>query len=108
MNNSAKILFVLAAGWLTTTAFAQDRIHYTGKELSNPACPAGILCKEAMQFKSLITFKFRENTANAKSVLSVLGACVKCGDEIEFVCEGEDEAEALKTLVEAVENGLGE
>lgn len=34
MNNSAKILFVLAAGWLTTTAFAQDRIHYTGKELS--------------------------------------------------------------------------
>ena len=49
--------------------------------------PAGILCKEAMQFKSLITFKFRENTANAKSVLSVLGACVKCGDEIEFVCE---------------------
>ena len=52
--------------------------------------------------------KFRENTANAKSVLSVLGACVKCGDEIEFVCEGEDEAEALKTLVEAVENGLGE
>ena len=68
--------------------------------------PAGILCKEAMQFKSLITFKFRENTAN--SVLSVLGACVKCGDEIEFVCEGEDEAEALKTLVEAVENGLGE
>ena len=54
--------------------------------------PAGILCKEAMQFKSLITFKFRENTANAKSVLS----------------EGEDEAEALKTLVEAVENGLGE
>ena len=35
--------------------------------------PAGILCKEAMQFKSLITFKFRENTANAKSVLSVLG-----------------------------------
>ena len=70
--------------------------------------PAGILCKEAMQFKSLITFKFRENTANAKSVLSVLGACVKCGDEIEFVWEGEDEAEALKTLVEAVENGLGE
>ena len=47
--------------------------------------PAGILCKEAMQFKSLITFTFRENTANAKS-----------------------EQEALKTLVQAVENGLGE
>lgn len=70
--------------------------------------PAGILCKEAMQFKSMITFSFKNNTANAKSVLSVLGACVKCGDEIELVCEGEDEAEALAALVGAVKSGLGE
>lgn len=70
--------------------------------------PAGILCKEAMQFKSLITFSFRDSVANAKSVLSVLGACVKSGDEIEFACEGEDEEEALRTLVSAVESGLGE
>jgi len=70
--------------------------------------PAGILCKEAMKYKSLITFTFRDNTANAKSVLSVLGACVKCGDEIEFVCQGEDEEEALKALVQAVEDRLGE
>ena len=61
-----------------------------------------------MQFKSLITFQFRGSTANAKSVLSVLGACVKSGDEIEFFCEGEDEQEALDSLVRAVENGLGE
>lgn len=70
--------------------------------------PAGILCKEAMQFKSLITFSFRETTANAKSVLSVLGACVKCGDEIEVVCDGEDEKDALEALIVAIENGLGE
>ena len=70
--------------------------------------PAGNLCKEAMKFRSLITFTFNDNTANAKSVLSVLGACVKCGDEIEFVCEGEDEQEALESLVQAIEGGLGE
>lgn len=70
--------------------------------------PAGNLCKEAMKFKSLITFSFKDNTANAKSVLSVLGACVKCGDEIDLMCEGEDEEQALKTLVELVESGLGE
>lgn len=70
--------------------------------------PAGNLCKEAMRFRSLITFQFKDNTANAKSVLSVLGACVKCGDEIEFVCEGEDEEEALNSLIQAIENGLGE
>ena len=41
--------------------------------------PAGTLCKQAMQFKSSITFHYGDgNTANAKSVLSVLGACVKC------------------------------
>ncbi len=70
--------------------------------------PAGILCKEAMQYKSLITFTFRESTANAKSVLSVLGACVKCGDEIELTCDGQDEREALDALVKAIESGLGE
>ena len=47
-------------------------------------------------------------TANAKSVLSVLGACVKCGDEIELVCEGADEQEALKALTDAISSGLGE
>ncbi|MDO4284662.1 MAG: HPr family phosphocarrier protein [Eubacteriales bacterium] len=70
--------------------------------------PAGILCKDAMQFKSQITFTFKGTTANAKSVLSVLGACVKSGDEIELFCEGEDEQEALRTLVQAIESGLGE
>ena len=58
--------------------------------------------------QSHITFRYRENTANAKSVLSVLGACIKSGDEIELVCEGEDEQEALAALVHAIENGLGE
>ena len=49
--------------------------------------PAGNLCKEAMKYKSKITFEYSGNTANAKSVLSVLGACVKCGDEIELFCD---------------------
>ena len=32
----------------------------------------------------------------------------KDGDEIEFVCDGIDEEQALKALVDAVESGLGE
>ena len=70
--------------------------------------PAGNLCKEAMKYKSMITFQFRDTTVNAKSVLSVLGACVKSGDEITLICEGEDEQEALDALTAAVESGLGE
>ena len=70
--------------------------------------PAGLLCNMAIQYKSLITFTHGDGTANAKSVLSVLGACVKCGDEIELVCEGPDEEKALKEITEAIESGLGE
>ena len=70
--------------------------------------PAGILCKEALNYKSAILFKIRSTTANAKSVLSVLGACVKSGDEIEIICEGTDEEEALKGMTGLVEDGIGE
>ena len=71
--------------------------------------PAGNLCKEAMKFKSKVSFRYDEqNTANAKSVLSVLGACIKSGAEIELICDGEDEAEALEYLIQYIEDGLGE
>lgn len=70
--------------------------------------PAGILCNEAIRYKASIKFKVRSSIVNAKSVLSVLGACVKYGDEIEFLCEGEDEQEALAAMVKLVEDGLGE
>lgn len=70
--------------------------------------PAGELCKLALNFESKVSIKIRSTVANAKSVLGVLGACVKEGEEIELVCEGEDEEEALKVLLKAVEDGLGD
>ena len=70
--------------------------------------PAGILCKEALKYKSSVKFQFMNSTANAISVLSVLGACVKSGDEITFICEGPDEEQALRDMVALVESGLGE
>jgi phosphocarrier protein len=70
--------------------------------------PAGNLCKLAIEYNCSIHFQFHDTNANAKSVLSVLSACVKSGDEVEFICDGEDEKEALQAIVEAIENGLGE
>lgn len=70
--------------------------------------PAGLLCKEAIKYKSSINFRFQSTTANAKSVLSVLGACIKSGNELEFICEGEDEKEALAAMIKLVNEGLGE
>ena len=63
---------------------------------------------EAIKYQSKVTFGYCGGTANAKSVLSVLGACIKCGDEIELICEGIDEQEALDGLTGAIDDGLGE
>lgn len=70
--------------------------------------PAGLFCKTAVQFKCKITFRSKNTVANAKSVLSVLGACIKKGDEIELICEGEDEELALTAMIRIIEEGLGE
>lgn len=70
--------------------------------------PAAVLCKKAMEFQSHITFEFKNGVANAKSVLSILGACVKNGEEIDLYCEGADEKEALEALIQSIESGLGE
>ena len=71
--------------------------------------PAAIFCNTASNYKCKVLFEY-DNTlnANAKSVLSVLGACIKSGDEIVLICDGEDEEEAMKAMVEAIESGLGE
>ena len=68
--------------------------------------PAGILCRTAMLYKSHISLTYGDTTANAKSVLSVLGAGVKAGDELEITCEGVDEQEAMEAMVNLFESGL--
>lgn len=74
--------------------------------------PAGLFCKTAMRFHSHIQVEKQgangDVTANAKSVLSVLGACIKYGDEICICCEGEDEEQALQAMLELVKAGLVE
>lgn len=74
--------------------------------------PAGLFGKTAMQFGAKITIekttRTGELTANAKSVLSILGACIKSGDEITIVCDGEDEEKALDEMIAIVQAGLGE
>ncbi|MCI8402352.1 MAG: HPr family phosphocarrier protein [Lachnospiraceae bacterium] len=70
--------------------------------------PAGTLCNEAIKYKSSVTFQFGMTNVNAKSVLSVLAACVKSGDEIEFICDGPDEEEALAAMIRVIKSNFGE
>jgi phosphocarrier protein len=70
--------------------------------------PASVLCNTAQKFQSKVTVTFRDGSVNSISLLNLLGACVKCGEEIELNCDGTDESEAMQALVAAVESGLGD
>ena len=70
--------------------------------------PAGVLSQTAMKFKSDIIIECGEKRIIAKSVLNVMAAGIKCGTEINLICEGEDEAAAMEAMAKAIESGLGE
>lgn len=70
--------------------------------------PSGMLCLEANKYRSKITIITPKRRANAKSILNVLGACIKQFDEIELACDGEDEDKAMEVLSKMIEDGFGE
>lgn len=70
--------------------------------------PASVFAGAMGKYKSSVTIKFNGSDYNAKSLLNIIAACIKCGSEIEVICSGEDENEALAEAVELIESGLGE
>ena len=70
--------------------------------------PAGVFAKGMAKFVSDVTINFNGKATNGKSLLNIIGACIKCGSEVEIQCDGADEEEALKTAIEMIESGLGE
>lgn len=72
------------------------------------ARPASNLVKMASKFKSDINIINGEKCYNAKSLLGILSAGIVKGTEIVLECTGEDEADALKSIADLIESGLGE
>ena len=70
--------------------------------ISNPtglhARPAGVLAKVAAPFNSDIFIFVGDKKVQA----------IKTGTEVEVQCSGDDEEQALKAILEAIEGGLGE
>lgn len=66
--------------------------------------PAGMLSAEALKYQSEIYILKKNHKANIKSVLSLLAACVKSEEDIEIVCDGPDEEEAMKMVVHFIQN----
>ena len=53
-----------------------------------------------------VSIIFNGNEYDAKSTLNIVTACIKCGNDFELVCDGEQEAEALETAVDLIQKGL--
>ncbi len=84
-----------------------EKIMITSK-LGLHARPASNFVKECTKFNSEIKVLKGTKVCNGKSMLSILSACIKCGEEIELICEGPDEEQAIKAITQAVAEGLGE
>lgn len=65
-----------------------------------------ILNAKANEFKSQITIRIDDRVINAKSQLGVLSGGISCGTTITLTTSGEDEEEAMKTLVQLFESGF--
>lgn len=70
--------------------------------------PANMFVTAMTKYKSDITIIFNEKTINAKSVMNIMAACIKCGSEIRLECDGSDEKEMLAEAVELIKSGFGE
>ena len=70
--------------------------------------PAGVLVSIATKCKSEVEIIKGDRRVNPKSVLILMSASIKCNEEITVTCNGETEVEDLKTIIDAIESGLGE
>lgn len=73
---------------------------------------ATTLSNSVLKYQSVVQFTYEANdvkgVANMKSILNILAAEVNQGQVIEISCTGDDEEEALKSVLDAVNSGIGE
>lgn len=77
--------------------------------------PQGFHMRPAMTFANAmakypcdVSIKSNGSATDGKSIMNIIAACIKCGTEIEVVCDGQQENEALDAAIEMIENGFGE
>lgn len=77
--------------------------------------PTGIHARTAtnlssvcMNCESRVELRIGQNIIDPKNMLGLLEKQIKCGTELEVLCNGETEVEDLKTVVAFIESGMGE
>ena len=72
------------------------------------ARPATVIAKLLQGTFSSVSFTYRNETINAKSIMSILMLAATKNSSITVVVEGEDANETMEKIVNAFENKFGE
>ena len=70
------------------------------------ARPATEIAKIAMKYKCDINLVVNGKTINAKSPLMIMSAGIKSKTELEILCDGEDEEQAIEELKTFLQSNL--
>lgn len=70
--------------------------------------PAGTFSNAMAKYSSDVTIKYNTNEINGKSLMNIIAGGIKCGSEVEVICNGADENDALAEAVALIESGFGE
>ncbi len=112
-NNAADIVEALTGTRPPSpTSSLTDYEHTVQVVIRNPtglhARPATTFVETARRFQASIRVRYGENVADGKSLLSLLQLGITTGAIITISAQGTDAQEALMTLTELVETGIGE
>ena len=72
------------------------------------ARPAAVLVQSAKDFSSNIYFEKGSDRINAKSIMGILTLAATYGTELNIIPEGEDEEQAVQTIVRLFESKFEE
>ncbi len=70
--------------------------------------PAMTFASEMGKYPCKILIKSGDKSTDGKSLMNIIAAGIKCGSEIEIICDGDKEKEALDAASSMIENGFGE
>lgn len=70
--------------------------------------PAAMFAEEMMKYECDVTIIFHDAKINAKSILNLMTAGIRCGDEFELQCDGVDEQQAAAAAAYLIDSDFAE
>ena len=70
--------------------------------------PASTFANSLAKYACDVTLRVNGKDVKAKSLMNIIAACIKCGNEVEVICDGADEEAALAEATAMIESGFGE